>query len=92
MGIRDRPTSPRSPWQNGYAERLIGSSRDDRIPNPSPFSDCDLVVCYGAAKLTDKHLASKVHRVDDEIIGWLKRRETKPRGLRGQDIEQNHLI
>src|SRR6266404_7735680 len=20
MGIRDRPTSPRSPWQNGYAE------------------------------------------------------------------------
>ncbi len=24
MGIRDRPTSFRSPWQNGYAERLIG--------------------------------------------------------------------
>ena len=24
LGIRDRPTSPRSPWQNGYAERLIG--------------------------------------------------------------------
>ena len=22
MGIRDRPTSPRSPWQNAYAERL----------------------------------------------------------------------
>ena len=27
MGIRDRPTSPRSPWQNGYAERLIASIR-----------------------------------------------------------------
>src|SRR6202047_5231240 len=27
MGIRDRPTSIRSPWQNGYAERLIGSVR-----------------------------------------------------------------
>jgi hypothetical protein len=26
IGIRDRPTSPRSPWQNTYAERLIGSS------------------------------------------------------------------
>ena len=25
IGIRDRPTSPRAPWQNGYAERLIGS-------------------------------------------------------------------
>src|SRR6202047_1363684 len=23
MGIRDRPTSTRSPWQNGYAERLM---------------------------------------------------------------------
>jgi transposase InsO family protein len=27
MGIRDRPTSFHSPWQNGYVERLIGSMR-----------------------------------------------------------------
>src|SRR6266403_2582811 len=27
MGIRDRPTSFRSPWENGYVERLIGSIR-----------------------------------------------------------------
>ena len=27
MGIRDRPTSARSPWQNGYVERVIGSIR-----------------------------------------------------------------
>lgn len=27
MGIRDRPTAPRSPWQNGRIERLIGSIR-----------------------------------------------------------------
>jgi transposase InsO family protein len=27
MGIRDHPIAPRSPWQNGYAERLIGSIR-----------------------------------------------------------------
>jgi hypothetical protein len=26
MGIRDRPTAPRSPWQNGHAERLIASA------------------------------------------------------------------
>jgi transposase InsO family protein len=26
-GIRDRPIAPRSPWQNGYVERLIGSIR-----------------------------------------------------------------
>jgi transposase InsO family protein len=29
MGIRDRPTSPRSPWQNAYAERLIRTLRRD---------------------------------------------------------------
>ena len=27
MGIRDRPISPASPWQNGIAERLIGTLR-----------------------------------------------------------------
>ena len=29
MGIRDHPIAPRSPWQNGYAERLIGSIRQE---------------------------------------------------------------
>ena len=27
MGIRDRPITARSPWQNGHIERLIGSIR-----------------------------------------------------------------
>jgi transposase InsO family protein len=27
MGIRDRPIAAASPWQNGYAERLIGTIR-----------------------------------------------------------------
>jgi hypothetical protein len=27
MGIRDKPVAPASPWQNGFAERLIGSIR-----------------------------------------------------------------
>jgi len=29
VGIRDRPISPRSPWQNPYVERLIGTLRRD---------------------------------------------------------------
>jgi hypothetical protein len=29
MGIRDRPIASRSPWQNPYAERLIGTLRRD---------------------------------------------------------------
>jgi hypothetical protein len=39
-------------------------------------ADCDVIVCYGGAVIYDKHLASKVHCVDDEIIG-LQRRERR---------------
>jgi hypothetical protein len=31
MGIRDKPTAPASPWQNGSAERLIGSIRRECV-------------------------------------------------------------
>ena len=31
MGIRDKPIAPASPWQNGYAERLIGSIRRECV-------------------------------------------------------------
>jgi transposase InsO family protein len=27
IGIQDRPISPKSPWQNAYVERLIGTLR-----------------------------------------------------------------
>src|SRR6202035_1506521 len=30
-GIRDKPTAPASPWQNGFAERLIGSIRGECV-------------------------------------------------------------
>ena len=39
MGIRDRPTSPRSPWQNGCAERLIGSIRRECIDHVIIFGE-----------------------------------------------------
>jgi transposase InsO family protein len=42
MGIRDRPTAPRSPWQNGHIERLIGSIRRECL---------DHVVVLGEAHL-----------------------------------------
>jgi len=31
MGIRDKPTALASPWQNGFAERLIGSIRRECV-------------------------------------------------------------
>src|SRR5258705_11709134 len=39
MGIRDRPTSPRSPWQNGFAERLIGSIRRGGLDHVVMFGE-----------------------------------------------------
>jgi transposase InsO family protein len=42
MGIRDKPTAPASPWQNGFAERLIGSIRRECL---------DHIVVLGEAHL-----------------------------------------
>src|SRR3979411_3338242 len=39
IGIRDRPTSPRSPWQNGHAERLIGSIRRECLDHVVVFGE-----------------------------------------------------
>jgi len=42
MSIRDRPISPRSPWQNPYVERLIGTVRRECL---------DRVLIFGEAHL-----------------------------------------
>jgi transposase InsO family protein len=39
LGIRDHPTSARSPWQNGYAERLIGSIRRECLDHVVVFGE-----------------------------------------------------
>jgi transposase InsO family protein len=31
IGIRDKPAAPAAPWQNGFAERLIGSIRREYL-------------------------------------------------------------
>src|SRR5262249_6848399 len=42
MGIRDRPISPQSPWQNPYVERLIGTVRRERLDRVLIFGDAHL--------------------------------------------------
>ena len=42
MGIRDHPTAPRSPWQNGHVERLIGSIRRECLDHVIVFGEADL--------------------------------------------------
>jgi transposase InsO family protein len=39
MGIRDRPIAPRSPWQNGAVERLIGSIRRECLDHVIVFGE-----------------------------------------------------
>jgi len=39
MGIRDRPISPGSPWQNGCAERLIGTLRRECLDQMLIFGE-----------------------------------------------------
>jgi transposase InsO family protein len=49
MGIRDRPTAPRSPWQNGHCERLIGSIRRECLDHMVVFGErhlCRLLRAY----------------------------------------------
>jgi transposase InsO family protein len=42
MGIRDRPISPGSPWQNGYAKRLIGAVRRECLDRMLIFDESHL--------------------------------------------------
>jgi hypothetical protein len=38
----DHPTAPRSPWQNGYAERVIGSIRRESLDHVIVFGEAHL--------------------------------------------------
>jgi transposase InsO family protein len=42
MGIRDKPIAPASPWQNGFAERLIGSIRRECLDHVIVLSEAHL--------------------------------------------------
>ena len=42
MGIRDRPISPGSPWQNGIAERLLGMLRHECLDQVFVFDEAHL--------------------------------------------------
>ncbi len=61
LGIRDRPIAPRSPWQNGRVERLIGSIRRECLDHMIVLGNSHLrrimknyVTYYNAART---HLA-----------------------------------
>src|SRR5262249_48460453 len=67
MGIRYRPISPRSPWQNGYSERLIGSIRRDCL---------DHVVVFGERHL--RHLLNSYQKYYNEARTHLSLHKDAP--------------
>jgi transposase InsO family protein len=67
MGIRDRPISARSPWQNGLAERLIGSIRRDCL---------DHVVIFGEQHL--RHLLNSYQQYYNETRTHLSLKKDAP--------------
>ena len=67
MGIRDRPIAPHSPWQNGYAERLIGSIRRDCL---------DHVVVFGERHL--RHLLKSYQKYNNEARTHLSLHKDAP--------------
>src|SRR5215468_6796037 len=66
-GTRDRPVSARSPWQNGYAERLIGSIRRECL---------DHVVVFGEGHL--RHLLTAYQKYYNEVRTHLSLRKDAP--------------
>ena len=64
MGIRDKPTAPRSPWQNPYVERLIGTIRRECLDHMIVFGQAHL------RRILDKFAAyyneSRIHRSLDK--------------------------
>ena len=51
MGIHDHPTAPRSPWQNGHVERLIGSIHRECLDHIVVFGEAHLrriLAAYGS--------------------------------------------
>jgi len=67
MGIRDRPIAPHSPWQNAYAERLIGSIRRECL---------DHVVVFGERHL--RHLLKSYQKYYNEARTHLSLHKDTP--------------
>jgi transposase InsO family protein len=59
LGIRGRPITPHSPWQNGYVERVIGSIRRELLDHVVVWSEAHLHHMLLAYR--DYYNASRTH-------------------------------
>ena len=93
LGIRDRPTTVRSPWQNSYVERVIGSIRRECLDHVIVLGEAHLrrvLRAYADHYNTDRtHLGLEKdspngrpieavgHIVANEVLGGLHHRYTR---------------
>jgi hypothetical protein len=71
IGIRDRPTSFRSPWQNGLVERLIGSARHECTDHVIVFNEEHLqrILSKYASYYNDESYYLSLHVIDSKRLG-----------------------
>ncbi len=82
IGIRDKPIAPGSPWQNGYAERLIGTTRRECLDHMIVFGEAHLRRILG--KYAAYYNESRIHRSlnkDAPSIGRLSESALSHHGL-----------
>ena len=83
MGIRDRPTAPRSPWQNAYAERPIGSIRREILDHVVVLGERHLrhiLLVYDISQRCPHAPVAEQGRADSPLSSalWTNLRETSP--------------
>src|SRR6202790_1218253 len=64
MDIRDKPTAPASPWQNGFAERLIGSIRRECVDHIIVLGEVHLrpiLTSLCLPQIKPEHIGGAVH-------------------------------
>ena len=75
MGIRDKPIAPASPWQNAFAERLIGSIHRECV---------DHIIVLGEAHL--RRILRCYARYYNEIRTHLALNKDAPRSRAVQQV------
>jgi hypothetical protein len=79
MGIRDHPIAPRSPWQDGHAERLIGSIRRECLDHIVVLGEAQLRRILAAVTTTNLELTCPWTRIR-RATGRSNRSASSPQG------------
>jgi hypothetical protein len=83
MGIRDKPVAPASPWQNGFAEWLIGSIRRECVDHIIVLGEAHL--CHILKSYASYYNGARTHRS-------LNKDAPVPRSVQRAGVIRSHAI